>query len=106
MKNFSKIPLAVSLACGIGACGLAALSFFVIIASSFGFNLPFTYFQYLNAPVLSVLLPVVAMLALLPFALRLAFEREKERAAGEVVEIGGRKVMVGEEGDEYHLKAA
>jgi hypothetical protein len=106
MKNFQKILLSVGLACGIGACGLAALSVLAVIALSFGFGLPFAYFQYLNAPILSVALPVVGMLALLPFALRLAFAAEKVAPAGEVINIETRRIAVEGEPDELHLKAA
>jgi hypothetical protein len=106
MKNFQKILLSIGLACGAGACGIAALSVLAILALSFGSELPFDYFQYLNAPMLAVTLPVVAMLALLPFALRLAFAAEKAAPASDVVEIEAQRVAVEEEYDEFHLKAA
>ena len=106
MKNFRKILLSVGLACGAGACGIAALSVLATLALSFGFELPFAYFQYLNAPMLAVTLPVIGMLALLPFALRLAFASEKAASASDVIEIEARRIAVGEEHDEYHLKAA
>ncbi len=106
MKNFQKILLSVGLACGAGACGIAALSILAIFALSFGFELPFAYFQYLNAPVLAVTLPVIGMLALLPFALHLAFASEKGAPASDVVKIEARRIAVEEEHDEYHLKAA
>jgi len=106
MKNFQKILLSIGLACGAGACGIAALSVLAIFALSFGFELPFAYFQYLNAPMLAVTLPVIGMLALLPFALRLAFASEKAAPASDAVKIEARRIAVEDEHDEYHLKAA
>lgn len=106
MKNLSNILSAVSLATFIGACGIAAFSIFVVIASSFGFGLPFFYFERLNMPVLSVLLPVVGMLALLPIALRLAFAREAVTIESNVEEFDKEKSTVEQKEDDYHLKAA
>ena len=106
MKNLSNILSAAGLASCLGACGIAAFSIFVIIASSFGFGLPLFYFQHLNMPMLSVLLPVAGMLALLPITLYFAFAREAAAVKGNVVELDKRKPTVEEERDEYHLKAA
>lgn len=106
MKNFRKVLLSIGLACGAGACGIAALSVLAILALSLGFDLPFAYFQYLNAPMLAVTLPVIAMLALLPFALRQSLASEKAAPASDVIEIEARRIAVEEGRDEYHLKAA
>jgi hypothetical protein len=105
MKNLSNILSAVGLASGLGACGIAAFSIFVIFAASFGFGLPFFYFQRLNMPLLAVLLPVAGMLALLPIALRLAFARAAATIPNNVVEIEKQKPAVEEKREEY-LKAA
>jgi hypothetical protein len=106
MKNLSNILLPAGLLCLLGACGIAALSILVITASSVGFDVPFSYFQYLSLPALSVALPVVGILALAPFALRLAFGTEASAKKTEVAKLEDLKSAVEAERDEYHLKAA
>jgi len=61
------------------------LNALVVIAASFGFVRPFSYFQYLRVPYWSVALPALGILMLLPLALREAFTYksapEEEKAA-------------------------
>src|SRR5262249_42904686 len=76
MKNLANILLPVALLCLLGAFGVTAIGFFVVVAASFGFERLFYYFQYLKLPFWSVGLPIVGILALLPLALRLAFGSE------------------------------
>lgn len=106
MKNLSNILLPAGLACLLGACGIAVLFVIAITASSLRFDLPFSYLQYLNLPVLSVALPVVGILAFLPFALRLAFASEASAKKAEVAKLEDMKSAAEAEPDEYHLKAA
>lgn len=106
MKNLSNILLPAGLVCLLGACGIAVLFVIAITASSVGFDLPFSYFQYLSLPALSVALPVAGILALLPFALRLAFATEASAEKIEVAKFENLKSAAEAERDEYHLKAA
>jgi hypothetical protein len=106
MKNLSNILLPAGLLCLLGACGIAGLSILAITASSVGFDLPFSYFQYLSLPALSVALPVVGILALAPFALRLAFASEASAEKTEVAKLEDLKSAAEAEHDEYYLKAA
>ena|SRR5882672_7166426 len=85
MKNFWRIAQSLGLLCFIGACGMFVLNALVVIAASFGFVRPFSYFQYLRVPYWSVALPALGILMLLPLALREAFTYksapEEEKAA-------------------------
>lgn len=104
MRKLSNILLPAGLVCLLGTCGIAVLLTIATTASSVGFNLPFSYLQYLNLPVLSVMLPVVGILALSPFALRLAFTSE---VPAEKIEAANALKSAAEvESDEYRLKAA
>ncbi len=76
MNKLSNILLSVGLLCFAGALGMAAFCFFLVVAASFGFEWPFYYFQYLGLPIIAVGIPAAGILALLPFALRLAFGSE------------------------------
>jgi hypothetical protein len=83
----------------------SGISIFVITAASLGFNLPYTYYQYLSFPELAVLLPVAGMLALSPVVFRLAFGREEAPMASGGEAIGDAKPAVEADEDRY-LKAA
>jgi hypothetical protein len=85
MKNFWRIAQRLGFLCVIGATGLAVLNVLAITAASFGIMRPTRYFQYLRMPLLSVALPALGIMMLLPLALREAFTYksapEEERAA-------------------------
>ena len=75
MKRYHFLALLIAAGCIAISSLIAVLSLIVISMASVDLagGLPFTYFQQLNLPILSVLLPVIGMIALLPIALRLAF---------------------------------
>jgi hypothetical protein len=107
MKNYTMFSLPIALACLIGACGIGFLSLAIIVANSLvpGLVLPYSYYQALNFPVLSVLLPVVGMSMLMPVALYLAFKREAP-AAAEKADAENQATVTAEELEERFLKAA
>jgi hypothetical protein len=78
MNRYLKFALPIALVCALSSIGLFALYVLVISMHSFAptAQLPFYYFQKLNFPALAVLLPIVGMAALLPYALRLALAKE------------------------------
>ena len=105
MNRFDKFALPVALLCtltglGIGALALAVITIGMLMPTA---ELPFFYFQKLNFPMLSVLLPVIGMLALLPLVLRLAFGKETTEAAAPAAApvISSARTL-----DEHQLKAA
>jgi hypothetical protein len=105
MNRFDKLALPVALGCTLAGLGIGALALAVITIGAFvpTAELPFFYFQKLNFPMLSVLLPVVGMSALLPVVLRYAFGKETAEAAAPVaVPVPNTAVQV----EEQHLKAA
>jgi hypothetical protein len=71
MKNYSLLSLPIAIAAFAGSCGIALFSLATIVANSFvpGFVLPFSYYQALNFPILSVVLPTLGIVALTPLAL-------------------------------------
>ncbi len=84
--NFEKnelIALAPALGCLIGACATGSLLLVVAVINSFvpTATTPFFYVQHLNFPILSIALPVIGMLILAPFALRMAFARTEAAVA-------------------------
>ncbi len=83
MNRYDKLALPIALVCTVLPAGMLALFGLVISIHALDptAQLPFFYLQRLNFPVLSVLLPVVGMVALLPIALRLAFAQEAVEAA-------------------------
>jgi len=89
MKRFWRIAQSLGILCFIGACGMLVLNVLAVIAASFGFAQPFSYFQYLRLFLWSVGLPALGILALLPLALRQAFTYKyapEEKKAAEPVD--------------------
>lgn len=78
MKNLSlwRVLQLLCLISLLGACIMAAINIFAVIAASFGFMQPFSYLQYMRAPYWAVLIPASGILLFFPLALRLAFMRE------------------------------
>lgn len=94
MKKFWKFAQALGFLCFIGACFTFALNTFAIIAATFGFVRPFSYFQYLRIPLWSVALPVLGILMFFPLALREAFTFESAPEEEKVVEpVDWRQVI-------------
>lgn len=78
MNRYLKLALPIALICTVLPAGMLALFGLVLLINALDptAQLPFFYVQRLNFPVLSICLPIVGMVALLPFALRLAFAKE------------------------------
>ena len=87
MKNYLILSLPIALVSLIGSCVIAFLSFALTVANSLvpGLVLPYSYYQALNFPLLSVLLPAVGITVLMPIALHLAFQREAPATASELM---------------------
>src|SRR5207245_9573704 len=94
MKNLWKIAQPLGLLCLLGAILVAALNVLAVIAASFGFARPFSYFQYLRVPYWSVALPALGILMLLPLALREAFTYKSAPEEEKVVEPGDWRRVV------------
>lgn len=109
MNRFDKLALPIALGCTLGSVGIAGLALLVITLSSLDptAQLPFFYFQKLNFAAVSVLLPVVGVVALLPIVLRYAFGQAEAEAVKPVVEpiveSAPQPTLVLED---QHLKAA
>ena len=77
MNRYLKLALPIVLVCTLLPAGMLALFGLVLTINALDptAQLPFFYLQKLNFPVLSVLLPAVGVVALLPIAWRLAFAK-------------------------------
>ena len=82
MNRYLKLALPIALICTLLPAGMLALFGLVLSINAIDptAQLPFFYVQKLNFPVLSVCLPIVGMVALLPIALRMAFAKETVEA--------------------------
>jgi hypothetical protein len=108
MKRYPFLALPLAAGCIVISSLIAVLSVIVIAMASVDLagGLPFTYFQQLNLPMLSVLLPFIGMAALLPIALRLAFGREVALPASEPAPVSEPVTRVEPPQEEHYLKAA
>jgi hypothetical protein len=104
MKNFWRIAQSARLLCFIGACGLGLLNFLAVIAASFGFTRLYGYFQYLRVPYLSVLLPALGILMLLPQALRETFTYRSGLEEGRPIKPVGWRRAVNRWRSRLHLR--
>jgi hypothetical protein len=105
MNRYLKFALPIALICTVLPASMLALFGLALSIHSLDptAQLPFFYLQRLNIPVLSVLLPALGMIALLPFALRLAFAKETvEAEAPATVAAPVQEPSLGT----HHLKAA
>jgi hypothetical protein len=86
MNRYLKLALPIALICTLLPASMLALFGLVLSINALDptAQLPFFYVQKLNFPVLSVLLPAVGMVALLPIALRMAFAKETVEAAAPI----------------------
>lgn len=105
MNRFDKLALPVALVCLLSALGIGALALGVITVGMFDPTSVrlFGYFQQLNLPTLSVLLPVIGMIALAPIVLRYAFGKTE---AEEVVPVAAPVASAPATLDDHHFKAA
>ena len=105
MNRFDKLALPLALITTLTSLGIGALALGVIVVGMFDptAERPFFYFQKLNFPALSVLLPVVGMLALLPIVLRYAFGKAE---AEEAAPVAAPQVSAPATLENHHLKAA
>jgi len=108
MKRYHFLALLVAAGCIAISSLIAVLSLIVISTASVDLagGLPFTYFQQLNLPMLSVLLPFIGMVALLPIALRLAFGHEVSLPTIEHAAASELAPPVETPQEEHYLKAA
>jgi hypothetical protein len=98
MKNYSILSLPIALVSLIGSCVIAFLSLALTVANSLvpGLMLPNSYYQALNFPLLSVLLPAVGITVLLPIALNLAFQREAPATVSELMKTENQAITADE----------
>jgi hypothetical protein len=108
MKRYPFLALPIAASCIVISSLIAVLSLLVISMASIDLasGLPFTYFQQLNLPMLSVLLPFIGMVALLPIALQLAFGHEATLLTAEQVPASEPIALVEPPQEEHYLKAA
>ena len=108
MKRYPFLALPIAAGCIATSSLIAVLSVIVISMASVDLasGLPFTYFQQLNLPMLSVLLPLIGMVALLPIALRLAFGHEVSLPTIEHAAASEPVAPVETPQEKYYLKAA
>jgi hypothetical protein len=108
MKRYPYLALPVAAGCIVISSLIAVLSIIVIAMASVDLagGLPFTYFQQLNLPMLSVLLPFIGMIALLPIALRLAFGQAVKLPTVEHAPVSEPVAQVEPPQEEHYLKAA
>jgi|SRR5215510_556202 len=108
MKTYSILSLLIAVASLIGSCAIAFLSFALMLANSLvpGLVLPYQYYQALNFPVLSVLLPAIGIAILSPIALYLAFKREMPARADELMKTENQTITEEERTEEPLANAA
>lgn len=108
MKRYPYLALPIAAGCIVISSLIVVLSVMVIALASVDLagGLPFTYFQQLNLPMLSVLLPFIGMVALLPVALRLAFGHEATLSTVEHAPLSEPVAQVESPPEEHYLKAA
>ncbi len=108
MKRYHFLALLVAAGCIVISSLIAVLSLIVISMTSIDLasGLLFTYFQQLNLPMLSVLLPFIGMVALLPIALRLAFGYEVTLPSVEQAPASEPVALIEPPQEEHYLKAA
>ena len=107
MKNYSIFSSLAGLASLVGSCAISGLTLMIVVAGTLvpGLRLPFSYYEALNLPALSVLLPVAGMLVLAPFTFYLAFKRETPATTNEITEVA-KPVTKEEKPEDHFLKAA
>jgi hypothetical protein len=105
MNRFDKLAIPAALGCVLASLGIGTLALVVIIIGMFvpTAELPFFYFQKLNFPALSLLLPIAGMAALLPIVLRYAFGSEPVETAAPAVAPAASPTA---QFEDHHLKAA